>query len=353
MASLADWIRSHVEDYGQLKEGYPNAVKFGSALKKGISDLVPTTEELQNPAMMSERAMNYVNPMAGVTKIANNLNAGLLSKHLSGKGLTPEEMLTYEANGRLMETPQLQRYNVANAEAQIPNSTTRETLWGTTYGAEGPDFYHGTLANNIKEFNHNAKRPDGKRSGGAGTASFTRDPAFASSYAQSPIISGQSGINYLNLSPKKQEKLIKEGSNVMPIRLNTKDAFDYMNPEHNAKAMDYLRNKYTESRNTGDGLNYNPLRDFEDYGSQLHQGDWEIMEKRLGPDFYKDNNFSGAHELEYGAKNFITHEPKNIRSRFAAFDPLRKNSSSLLASIIGGTALASQYDKEKKLKEMR
>jgi hypothetical protein len=50
---------------------------------------------------------------------------------------------------------------------------------------------------------------------------------------------------------------------------------------------------------------------------------------------------------------YVSLDPKNIRSRFAAFDPLRKNSSSLLASLLGGTALANQYDKEKKLKEMR
>ena len=30
MASLADWIKSQTTDYGQLKEAYPNAIKFGS-----------------------------------------------------------------------------------------------------------------------------------------------------------------------------------------------------------------------------------------------------------------------------------------------------------------------------------
>jgi len=52
-------------------------------------------------------------------------------------------------------------------------------------------------------------------------------------------------------------------------------------------------------------------------------------------------------------EHYVTNYQDNIRSRFAAFDPLRKNSSSLSASIMGGTALASQYDKEKKLKDMR
>ena len=54
MASLADWIKNQTQDYGQLKEAYPNAVKFGSALKKGISQLVPTQEDLNSPQRMGE-----------------------------------------------------------------------------------------------------------------------------------------------------------------------------------------------------------------------------------------------------------------------------------------------------------
>jgi len=39
-------------------------------------------------------------------------------------------------------------------------------------------------------------------------------------------------------------------------------------------------------------------------------------------------------------------DPKNIRSRFAAFDPLRKNSSSLLASGLLGSLLLKQMNQE-------
>lgn len=56
---------------------------------------------------------------------------------------------------------------------------------------------------------------------------------------------------------------------------------------------------------------------------------------------------------ETGTNTYVVQEPHNVRSRFAAFDPLRKNSSSLLASLLGATALANEYDKNKKLKEMR
>lgn len=58
MASLADWIKSQTADYGQLKEAYPNAIKFGSALKKGISDIIPTTEEMRDPKAMVDWGLN-------------------------------------------------------------------------------------------------------------------------------------------------------------------------------------------------------------------------------------------------------------------------------------------------------
>jgi hypothetical protein len=41
-------------------------------------------------------------------------------------------------------------------------------------------------------------------------------------------------------------------------------------------------------------------------------------------------------------------DPKNIRSRFAAFDPMKKDSANLLASILLGTAIAPQMMGDKK-----
>ena len=43
---------------------------------------------------------------------------------------------------------------------------------------------------------------------------------------------------------------------------------------------------------------------------------------------------------------YVSLDPKNIRSRFAAFDPLRKNSSSLLASGLLGYLLLKQMNQE-------
>jgi len=58
MPTLADWFRQHTEDYGQLKDAYPNAKKFGSALKSNVSKLVPTEADFQSPQKMGEWSMS-------------------------------------------------------------------------------------------------------------------------------------------------------------------------------------------------------------------------------------------------------------------------------------------------------
>ena len=76
-----------------------------------------------------------------------NLNFELLNKHLSGQKLTPEEMALYEKNGSAMETPQLQRYNLGNANAQ--GGSTDYLEYQQSF--DSPDYYHGT-GHNIPQF---------------------------------------------------------------------------------------------------------------------------------------------------------------------------------------------------------
>jgi len=47
-------------------------------------------------------------------------------------------------------------------------------------------------------------------------------------------------------------------------------------------------------------------------------------------------------DYETGLPSIVETNPKNIRSRFAAFDPFKKDSANILASVLAGTTLASQ-----------
>lgn len=296
MASLADWIKSQTSDYGQLKEAYPNAIKFGSALKKGISDLVPTTEELQNPTAMSERAINYLNPMAGTMGIAKNLNSGLLKKYLSTGKLSPKEMAQYEANGLAMETPQLQRYNLGNANAQ-GGSPAHKAIFDT-YG------YHQSDADNIKYFDN--KKLGLNTVGNAANKTIENTSKIGHWFSGKPLSMGNNSLNMF-------------GNTTYPVLLNNIEPAELSNSHQLFNQLDeYGLKKFKKN--------------LDDYGH-----DSIIINK----------------DVETGLPSIVQRDPKNIRSRFAAFDPLRKNSSSLLASLLGGTALVGQYNKEKKMKEMR
>jgi len=315
MASLADWIKSQTSDYGQLKEAYPNAIKFGSALKKGISDLVPTTQELQNPQMLSERALNYINPMAATTKIVNNLNADLLKKYLSTGKLSPDEMTQYEANGLAMETPQLQRYNLANAKSQIPNDVERMS----SIGFNTPSYHSSRNREDIPKF-HN-RIAETSLFNGLGVHSGTKESAIQRA-------SDTAGYN------RETGKRNPDMAVYYPLQLRANKSF-----ELNGKPVDeYGAELYLDS-----------------LGKPLRMG----RESDVGREAIQDAYFKNNDVLKYindvedkGSISYIS-PAENVRSRFAAFDPLRKNSSSLLASLLGATALANEYDKNKKLKEMQ
>jgi hypothetical protein len=68
MPSLADLLK-HIKETGQtLSSGYPRAKGFADALLANVERNVPTTQELQSPAYMQQRALNYMSPMAGAIK---------------------------------------------------------------------------------------------------------------------------------------------------------------------------------------------------------------------------------------------------------------------------------------------
>jgi hypothetical protein len=107
MATLADWFKSQTKDYGQLKDAYPNAKKFGSALKQGVSKLVPTNEDFQSPEKMGEWSMAAaMNAPMGLAvkgygkgkeiadildkKYGNNIDADISG---SSKGLTLDKII--------------------------------------------------------------------------------------------------------------------------------------------------------------------------------------------------------------------------------------------------------------------
>ena len=145
MASLSDWIKDQTADYGQLKEAYPNAMKFGSALKKGISQLVPTQEDLNSPQKMGEwglsaalnapMGMMFVGPKSAgwdatkADEAEKLLNAGaepaqVWKEHLIGR--MPDKSLFSEIDDSNMTSviPLNKWVNKKNGQLMAPNVST-------------------------------------------------------------------------------------------------------------------------------------------------------------------------------------------------------------------------------------
>jgi hypothetical protein len=356
LEEIVNGLKSAGQDYSQLFNNNPRYTGVASNVTKGLENLVPpqftNTQDAKSQEYskkLADWALGNGMGMAGMAlaiKIPNpikdNLNATLLQKYLSVGKLSPKEMTQYEANALAMETPQLQRYNVQNAMANPERQSYKDTL--------NVPVYHGTNADIT------AMSVEGKgKTRGAGAFVGT-NPIASETYVQ--------GF---------------QGGNILPLLLNDKDLLKvnakgqhwsdiltdslYSKRKPLTDVLPLEKNDYTSTDELGQlakdaGYKGITIKNLEDLGLNSH-----IFRAK---DFLKDkynidvnpefSNVSGDQFVE--ARNFMEdqykkqksdvtaiNDPSLLRSRFAAFDPLRKNSSSLLASGLLGALLLNNENK--------
>ena len=315
-SELADWIG--IPGIKYLDQGSRDA---GS----GTSNYVMFSDKYPNITKRSNKLSDYFEGYGNPPSIKNpNLNAGLLNKHLSGQKLTPKEMAQYEANGSAMETPQLQRYNLGNANAQGGSTESRSNLLHDSYhGTRESTRHDGTTSSAIDGFDLNKGGwGSGNRDGKLGVFS-TNNPFVASEFAEK-----------------------RNNPFVMPLKIRMDNPWQ---PENYREISDLIDNhtQFKDSYKFPDGSNIRMVDD----AINPEAARKELTDKGFDSVYLKNTTMDSIDKKPIN--QYVSLDPKNIRSRFAAFDPLRKNSSSLLASLLGGTALVGQYNKEKKMKEMR
>jgi hypothetical protein len=289
MAGLLEWLSnqkdSAANDYADLMSNYPNAQKFSKGLINAISEHVPTQQDYKSPKKMLDFGMSVAN--MGMT--VKNTNADLLKKYLSTGKLSPKEMAEYEANALKMETPQLQRYNLGNAMVNPERNAHMENYDNNyAHGSSSPD------VENLIPSETGAMGPG----------------IYATNYLpESNIYAGYAEKN--------------TGATVYPLAVNTSKSF---NPKKIGNIYDILN--ADNDRMLGQRLKamdkdsiIQTQRPFRGVNNELFNNG--------------KNSIPALPEREY----YVTNQPENIRSRFAAFDPLRKNSSSLLASGLLGSLL--------------
>jgi hypothetical protein len=327
MAGLLEWLsnqkNSAANDYADLISNYPNAQKFGKGLINAISEHIPTQQDYQSPEKMIDFGMS-VAPMGMTVK---NTNAKLLKKYLGTGKLSPKEMAEYEANALEMETPQLQRYNVQNAMANPERQAYKETL--------NVPVYHGT--------NDVITSPDyafsGKGADQLGSAALytSEQPSLANGFVKPDI----SGGNVLPLALRNTSKYM---SDELEKKLTPAQLREFITKSPDEYALSNFGDVGYEGKNK---VINTAVQGYHQYGD----------EKLLDTLNSLNNDFYTGHPEEFNKlaekltkkagvvmdtgenKIYASWNPKDIRSRFAAFDPLRKNSSSLLASGLLGSLL--------------
>jgi hypothetical protein len=276
-------------DMAQRRENYPLAGDKLSDIQ--LKDLINT----------------YYGSGPSMSTGNDNLNADLLEKYLVTGKLSPDDMALYEENGLMMENPNLQRYNLENARAQIPNDIDRMSATGNTT----PSYHSSRKGEDIYEFDNRISDPS--LFNGLGVHSGTKAAAIQRA-------NDTAGVN------RKTGEKNPDMATYYPLQLRANKSF-----EINGKPT----NEY------GSEIHLDSL------GSSLGMG----QESEKGRAAIQDEYFKNNDVLKYindvedkGSVSYIS-PPENIRSRFAAFDPLRKNSTSILAGTALGDLLLKYEDK--------
>lgn len=347
LEEIVNSLKSAGQDYGQLFNNNPKYTAVASNVTKGLENLVPpqftNTQDAKSQEYskkLAEWALGNGMGMSGMalgTKIPNpikdNLNADLLKKYLSTGKLSPKEMAQYEANGLAMETPQLQRYNVANAVANPEMQAYKDTLnvpvyHGTTDVITSPDYaFSGKGADQL----------------GSAVLYTSAQPSLANGFVKPDI----SGGNVLPLVLRNTSKYM---SDELEKKLTPAQIREFITKSPDEYALSNFGDVGYEGKNK---VINTAVQGYHQYGDE------KLLDtlNTLNNDFYTGHpeEFNKLAEkltkkagvlLDTGEnKIYATWNPKDIRSRFAAFDPLRKNSSSLLASGLLGALLFNNENK--------
>ena len=260
----------------RIQEIYPEATRFAPQFHP----------DYHYPVFGKDRGVSFnaVPQDIAIPDFVNAYRKANVSK--SGKPLDPHgnAMFGY------MKTPQLitedyLKWLQSNGMAK-GGSVAKKALDAATeaYKAKFTSgFYHGSPSNKIKDFDP-TKTPGDKDMITPGATFVTRDKDFAESFL-----------------PMGNKGEYKTGATTYPVSVNLGKHF---NP-HEELGRKLIR-EY--AGNT-------PL------GQQMAKGSWEVLESPDFMKFLRGKGYDSMTVFEGGVPNVAVFEPKNIRGKFAKFDP--------------------------------
>jgi len=270
-----------------------------------------------------------------------------------------------EHNPALPETEFSKAHKVAQEHASLPveqgglglqpDNTAMDRAKALGFDTETP-LYHGRASNDLNDNYF----PKARRGASIGDIYSTDYPVVANNYAMSTT------PNATKKTISEAKKIPGYSPNIIPLiakkgfylddsyqlsdALETKGVADLLSDYDSSLEFASMWSKRDRNNAVNDFVEKTFIP--EHTGSSLPDG----LKGLLGfvedhPEYRQEllDGFDGVkfEDLEAGGNTLIPFENKNIRSCFAAFDPFKKDSANILASVLAGTTLASQQ-KDKK-----
>jgi hypothetical protein len=156
-----------------------------------------------------------------------------------------------------------------------------------------PGFYHGSPSNKIKEFD-SSRNQDYKKLEIPGVTFVTRDPNFAESF----------------LPMKVMKPEYESGATMYPVSVNMGKHFNPQEELGQKVIREYAGNT--------------PL------AKQMSEGEWEVLESPDFMEYLKNKGFNSMTVFEGGVPNVAVFDSKNIRGKFAKYNPEDANSADFM-----------------------
>ena len=182
-------------------------------------------------------------------------------------------------------------------------------------------FYHYSPDPDITKFDPKTTNdPFGEFGGGAdyvppgrGATYFTSDPKYSNKVMEDIHEIGEGK----NFSDYDWEEIIgnEQAPTIYPVKIKTKDIFDFENPEHLKRLAD----------------------DPDDIGDDILEGSYKTFEDEEIQEILKEAGFRGYRTNEPGTVGLFYSDKGDVRSIFAKFDPSKSKKGEILAAVPVGT----------------
>ena len=257
------------------------------------------------------------------------MSVGALAKFLkeTGKNLTPSEIKNYLFS-------EVRR-------GALPKSSQ------DYYDTFDPKVYYHASTEDINKFNPFADIESGayNREGGIdarGATYFTSDPFVANQVLKArrnneledirdqaeEVYDAEYMQEFMKENPnfkesiEKNPKLYTQGSQIYPVKIKTKNVFDYDNNDHIDKLENKILAQFSDESEEFDML------------SRVKSGDWLTLEEPFVQDALQNLGFSGYRTNEPGTIGLFNSDKGDVRSLYAKFDPKEAKSGEILASVL-------------------